>query len=213
VAIETHSLLLHTADGLRLDADLTTQPAPRAAAVLCHPHPLYGGDRHHPLLTGVAQRLAQHRVASIRFDFRGAGDSEGTHGGGVDERLDVAAAVDAVALITDGPVWVIGYSFGAAVALSVVQTRVDGWVAVAPPLAMMASAMTNGAPLAAADHRPKHLVVPRHDQYSPPEAVEPMVAEWANTSLVVVESADHFLAGHLARFVELAVAPLVDALA
>jgi alpha/beta superfamily hydrolase len=102
----------------------------------------------------------------------------------------------------------MGYSFGAAVALSVVQTRVDGWVAVAPPLAMM-----NGAPLAAADHRPKHLVVPRHDQYSPPEAVEPTVAEWANTSLVVVESADHFLAGHMARFVELAVAPLVDALA
>lgn len=208
MAIETHSLLLHTADGLRLDADLTTQPAPRAAVVLCHPHPLYGGDRHHPLLTGVAQRLAEHGVASIRFDFRGAGDSEGTHGGGVDERLDVAAAVDAVAMLTEGPVWVVGYSFGAAVALSVVQSRIDGWVAVAPPLAMM-----NGSPLAAADHRPKHLVVPRHDQYSPPEAVEPAVASWANTSLVVVESADHFLTGSLGRFVELAAAPLVDALA
>jgi alpha/beta superfamily hydrolase len=105
-------------------------------------------------------------------------------------------------------VWVIGYSFGAAVALSVTQSRLDGWVAVAPPLAMM-----NGAPLAADDHRPKHLVVPRHDQYSPPAAIEPVVADWANTSLVVVESADHFLAGHLARFVELAAAPVVAAIA
>jgi alpha/beta superfamily hydrolase len=208
VAIETHPLDLHTADGLRLDADLTTAPSPRGGVVLCHPHPLYGGDRHHPLLSGVAAHLADHGVASIRFDFRGAGDSEGTHAGGVDERLDVAAAVDAVALLTDGPVWVIGYSFGAAVALSVTQSRLDGWVAVAPPLAMM-----NGAPLAADDHRPKHLVVPRHDQYSPPAAIEPVVADWANTSLVVVESADHFLAGHLARFVELAAAPVVAAIA
>jgi hypothetical protein len=73
--------------------------------------------------------------------------------------------------------------------------------------------MMNGSPLAAADHRPKHLVVPRHDQYSPPEAVEPAVAGWDNTSLVVVESADHFLAGSLGRFVELATAAVVGALA
>ncbi len=207
MAIETHSIDLHTTDGLRLDADLTTGPSPRAGVVLCHPHPLYGGDRHHPLLAGLAATLADHGVASIRFDFRGAGDSEGTHGGGVDERLDVAAAIDTVALLTDGPVWLLGYSFGAAVALSVTHPRLDGWVAVAPPLAMM-----NGAPLAAADHRPKHLVVPRHDQYSPPEAVEPAIATWSATSLVVVESADHFLAGHLGRFVELAAAPVVTAI-
>jgi alpha/beta superfamily hydrolase len=152
--------------------------------------------------------LAEAGCLVLRFDFRGVNGSEGVHGDGIDERIDAAAAIDVLAAATDAPLWLAGYSFGAAVALDVAHPRIDGWLAVAPPLAMM-----NGAPLAAADHRPKHLVVPRHDQYSPPEAVEPVVAEWANTSLVVVESADHFLAGHLARFVELAVAPLVDALA
>jgi alpha/beta superfamily hydrolase len=210
VAIETHPLDLHTLDGVRLAADLTvpsTPPGPRGAAVLCHPHPLYGGDRHHPLLTRLADRLAAAGVAAIRFDFRGGGASDGTHSRGIDERLDVVAAIDAAADVTDGPIWVMGYSFGAAVSLGVADPRTAGWVAVAPPLAMLP-----GTPLAATDDRLVHLLVPRHDQYSPPDAVAPIAATWAATELVVIESADHFLTGHLDRVVELAAAPIVASL-
>jgi alpha/beta superfamily hydrolase len=210
VAIETHSLDLHTLDGVRLAADLTVPsapPGPPGAAVLCHPHPLYGGDRHHPLLTRLADRLAATGVATIRFDFRGGGDSDGTHSEGVDERLDVVAAIDAAAEATDGPIWVMGYSFGAAVSLDVADPRAAGWVAVAPPLAMVSA-----VPLAATDHRPVHLLVPLHDQYSPPESVTPIAARWTATELVVIDSADHFLAGHLHHVVELAAAPIVASL-
>ena len=208
--METHALDLCTLDGVRLAADLTaptTAAGPRGGAVLCHPHPLYGGDRHHPLLVHLAERLTAAGMVTVRFDFRGGGESDGAHAGGVEERLDVVAAIDVVAGATDGPIWLAGYSFGAAVCLAVADPRIAGWVAVAPPLAVLPS-----APIAADDHRPVHLVVPRHDQYTPPDAVAPIIAGWTATELVVVESADHFLAGHLDRFVELAAAPIIGSL-
>ena len=95
----------------------------------------------------------------------------------------------------------------AAVSLDVADPRTAGWVAVAPPLAMI-----QGTPFAATDDRPIHLLVPRHDQYSPPEAVAPSAATWTATDLVVIESADHFLAGHIDYVAELAAAPIVASL-
>lgn len=204
MTMETQAIHLHTADGVRLAADVVAVPDARAAAVLCHPHPLYGGDRHHPLITGLAAHLASAGIASVRFDFRGGGSSEGTHGGGVDERLDVEAALDAAPGLTSGPLWLIGYSFGAAVALATAAPQIAGWVAIAPPLAMMPPGLSS-----ATDPRPKALVVPRHDQFSPPDAVAVATVDWTATTLTVVESADHFLNGHLARVIDLAAAPLL----
>jgi alpha/beta superfamily hydrolase len=191
VGIETHVLSLETLDGVRLEADLARPADAVAAVVLCHPHPLYGGERTNAVIDAIFHHLVEHRVAALRFDFRGAGGSEGEHGGGTDERIDVAAAVDALSTVTEAPLWIVGYSFGAAVGLDVGHPRVDGWVAVAPPLAAMP-----GARIAATDHRPKHLLVPQHDQYSSPAQTSAAVADWPNTSVDVIEAADHFLGGH-----------------
>lgn len=189
---ETHVLTLETLDGVRLEADLVSPPGARAAVVLCHPHPVYGGQRTNAVVETVFRHLVGLDVAALRFDFRGAGGSEGQHDGGTAERLDVAAAVDALATVTDAPLWIVGYSFGAAVALDVAHPRADGWVAVAPPFSAMP-----GAHVAGGDHRPKHLLVPRHDQYSSPEQTAAAVADWPATTIDVIEGADHFLNGHL----------------
>lgn len=191
MAIETVELT--TWDGVHLAGDLAIHPGAEVAAVLCHPHPLYGGDRHSPVVDTVFRALDGAGVMTLRFDFRGAGDSEGTHGEGVDERLDVAAAIDLLGTCTDAPVWVVGYSFGAAVGLDIVHTRVHGWVAIAPPLAMMP-----GERLAGADHRPKYLVLAGHDQFGAPESVAAITTDWANITTAVLATADHFFAGHLA---------------
>lgn len=196
MAIETVDLT--TLDGVRLAADFAVHPTAEVAAVLCHPHPLYGGDRHSPVVDHLFRSLDAAGVMTVRFDFRGAGESDGTHGEGADERLDVAAAVDLLAMCTDAPVWLVGYSFGAAVALDVVHPRVHGWVAVAPPLAMMP-----GTRLAAADHRPKLVVLAGHDQFGRPDQVLPVVGTWINTEHTVLTTADHFLAGHLTQVAEL----------
>lgn len=186
---------LTTLDGLQLEADLALQADPVAAGVVCHPHPQHGGDRFNSVVDAVFHALAARRVLAVRFDFRGVNDSQGSFDHGVGERLDVAAAIDVLThLRPDVPLWVVGYSFGAMVALDVVHPAVHGWVAVAPPLAMAPTPR-----LAGTDHRPKHVLVPRHDQFGPPDAVLPVLDTWPNTTVDIVESADHFLLGHTAE--------------
>jgi alpha/beta superfamily hydrolase len=191
-----HRVALTTLDGLSLDGDLARPASVWAAAVVAHPHPLYGGNRHSPVVDAVFHHLAASGVAAVRFDFRGVGESEGEHDGGVSERLDVAAALDLavdVALheASGAPVVLVGYSFGGRVTLDVLDERLAGWCAVAAP-------RLDGA-LAGPDHRPKHLLVPAHDQYAPPDVVAAATRGWTATMSVTIPSADHFLAGSLAR--------------
>src|SRR6478752_4139899 len=101
------TLMLHTADGQDLAAHLAEATAtPRGVAVVCHPHPLYGGNRFNNVVEALFGALPAAGFTTIRFDFRAA------HDHGVAERLDAIAAIDAVA--GDGsPVVLAGYSFGA----------------------------------------------------------------------------------------------------
>lgn len=174
------SLHLHTSDGHVLTADVAeAEGQDRGAVVICHPHPLYGGDRFNPVVGALFDVLPRAGFRSIRFDFRAA------HDGGVAERLDVAAALDHVAM-GDRPAFVVGYSFGALVALSTPDARIAGLVAVAPPLA--ADAPPPAAPVL--------VLTPRHDQFCAPDRANALVAAWPAAEFGVVESADHFLAGH-----------------
>lgn len=190
---------LDTIDGLLLVGDLTVvEPSDGVevggAVVLAHPHPLYGGDRFNNVVTALFDALPRAGFHAVRFDFRGTNDSEGEHDGGGAERLDVAAAIDlAAALVDDTPIWTVGYSFGAAVALDVIDPRVHGWVGIAAPLAALGADR-----LAAHDHRPTLLLVPEHDQLGGPEVIAPLVANWRSTTLEVVPMADHSLVGRSA---------------
>jgi hypothetical protein len=192
VPIAVEPLALDTADGLVLEAEALLPPSPWAAVAMCHPHPLYGGDMYNSVVDAVVRALAGAGVAALRFNFRGVGASDGHHGEGHDERLDAAAALDAVApLAGDGPVVLAGYSFGGVVALSVTEPRLSGWFAVAPALAHADPA----ALVAAGDHRPKLIVAPDHDQFTPPAALAEITSTWSETIVESLAMADHFLAG------------------
>ena len=199
MSIET--VTLTTIDGVPIAADIATAAVDRpirGGVVLAHPHPLYGGDRFNPVIDALFRALPEHGFHAVRFDFRGAGDSGGDHDDGDSERLDVAAAVDFLAPFSDD-IWSIGYSFGSIVAMNVVEPRVSGWVAVAPPLA-------DGSPvLAGRDPRPKLLLVPEHDQFCPTSSARERSREWPNTTIDEVAGTDHFLQGRLSSVVENAV--------
>lgn len=193
MGIETHQVGLHTADGFRLEADLCSPHGATVGVVICHPHPQFGGDRYNAIVDAVFRAVAGAGMAVLRFDFRGVNDSEGAHGGGVAERLDAAAALDTMSSVIDGPLWLAGYSFGAAVALDVVHPQLAGWLAVAPPLAVMP-----GARAAGPDPRPKYVLVAGHDQFSPPDPTSEAMADWVETEMTVIPRADHFFAADLA---------------
>lgn len=175
---------------------LTAQRAPavgaeRARVLLCHPHPQHGGSMQSLVVSELFRQLPDHGLACLRFDFRGVGRSTGAFGHGVAERLDVQAALDA---LLDGPargpVFVVGWSFGADLALSCLDPRVGGWVGIALPLHWLADAAAVGH-----DPRPKLLLLAEHDEFRPAAEVLDAVADWTATETEVVTGASHFFVG------------------
>jgi alpha/beta superfamily hydrolase len=200
--VTTHAerLRLTTSDGVDLEAEASLPDEPAAAVVLCHPHPQQGGSMRSLVTSELFTQLPAHDVAVVRFNFRGVEGSGGEHDEGLAEQLDVVAALDAiVARVPDRPPVVAGWSFGADVSLAVVDERIAGWFAIAPPLRVLPA----DAFVAGTDPRPKLLAVPERDQFDPPPKARERTAGWVDTTLEVVAGADHFLVGRTARLTEL----------
>lgn len=183
---------VRTSDGIDLDAEVALGAAPGAAVVLAHPHPAHGGSMRSLVTSELFGALPGLGVAALRFNFRGVGDSGGTHEGGEPERLDVSAAIGVMARLVPGvPLVVSGWSFGADVSLAVDDPVLTGWFAVAPPLRILPA----GLLVASGDPRPKVLAIPEHDQFNPPERCAEKTIGWVNTRREVVAGGDHFLVG------------------
>ncbi|CAN5454901.1 alpha/beta hydrolase [soil metagenome] len=185
-----------TSDGQVLDADLADIDRPGAGVVVCHPHPQYGGSRHDQVVSALFEGLPELGISVLRFDFRR------TYGHGIDERLDAVAALDLMAeRLPDVPMHLVGYSFGAMVALGVSDRTPASRVVIAPPFPAdpeLAATGPSSGPILA--------IVPEHDQFCPPEQVRPTIDAWPDTlsaELATVEMADHFLAGRAAVVTEL----------
>lgn len=179
-------LTLTTSDGERLEAQRDVPDGATVGVVLAHPHPLYGGTMWDGPPAWLFERLPAVGIAAIRFGFRREHDE------GRAERLDVVAAIDA--LPAGLAVVLCGYSFGGWVSLNVTDERVASWVAIAAPL--------GGDIAAAKDPRPKHLLVPEHDQFAPPEVVAAVIDGWTSTTTSVLRGTDHFLGGAMSTVVD-----------
>jgi alpha/beta superfamily hydrolase len=192
---------LHTSDGLVLEAEWSAPDDVRATAVLCHPHPQYGGTMRSLVISALFGGLPQQGVACLRFNFRGVEGSDGTYGEGRDEPLDVLAAIDAAAeAVADVPLVLVGWSFGADMALAVDDPRITGWVGIAPPLRFRAAPDYERV---GADPRPKLLVLAANDEFRAPQEIEAVVAGWLQTRVEIVPGASHFFVGRTDRVVEL----------
>ncbi len=179
---------------LSLEARLSLPASPAAGVVICHPHPLYGGDMENPVVVRVQEVCAGLGLATLRFNFRGVGASGGVHGGGVGELDDASAALDTLAkAIGGGALAIAGYSFGARIAALVGDRdgRIGGLALIAPPLAMYDFGFLQDR------HTPTLVVAGTQDQYCPPDELARFTAAHPWVTPTIIEGADHFFFGKL----------------
>ncbi len=165
---------------------------PFPSVVVCHPHPLMGGDMLNNVVVAICQALSRHSIAALRFNFRGVGRSGGAFGGGITEQEDVKAALD---LIVSTPhidtkrIGLVGYSFGAGVAVPVALQ--DERVGL---LAVVSLALSNsGWNQLKEYHKSKFLIVGDADLFIPLEEFEQHIKDVADPKQYqVILGADHF---------------------
>ena len=182
----------------RLEAILwtpsNTATAPLAAMV-CHPHPLFGGTMHNKVVYQAAKSLDVLGIPVLRFNFRGAGLSEGAHARGFGELGDVRAVLDFLASeFPRVPVLLAGFSFGSWVGMRVgcEDQRVSHLIGLGIPVNSTDFSFLRQC------HKPKLLVHGSNDEHGAIEKVKALVPTLpGENQLVVVEGADHFFAGKL----------------
>jgi uncharacterized protein len=199
-----NSSLLRSVDNLRgpagrLEAllNLGRQDAPYAA-VVCHPHPLFGGTMHNKVVYHAMKTFQSFGLPVLRFNFRGAGLSEGTHDNGHGERDDLRAALDWMQQEYDRPILFAGFSFGSSVGLRVCcgDPRIRGMAALGLPVS--AGGREYHYTFLSNCSQPKLFISGTLDQYGPRAAIEAVVAGAAPPAkMVLIEEADHFFAGKL----------------
>jgi uncharacterized protein len=193
------SLSLHGPAG-RLEALLNAGSSTAThAAVVCHPHPLFGGTLHNKVVFHAMKALNGFGFPVLRFNFRGTGLSEGEHANGVDEIDDVRAAIDWLEHEYKLPIICAGFSFGAAVGLraTCADPRVPLLIALGLPVVPVENRSYDFEFLTACT-KPKLFVSGSRDQYAPPGKLEALVNTFAEPKkLVRIEAGDHFFEGRL----------------
>jgi len=184
--------------GLVLEGILTIPEVagPFPAVIICHPHPLYGGSMDNNVVYSLSEKLTQASLASLKFNFRGVGGSQGEFGQGIGEREDVEAAISFVSTVKgvdSKRIGLAGYSAGAGFALPAGfnDDRIKALAAVSPPIPMFDFDFLKICP------KPKLLISGSRDELIPinqflefcQNLPEPKECE-------SIEGADHFWWGY-----------------
>lgn len=169
----------------------------RAAVVLGHPHPQFGGTMHTKGIYHTAKGLTRIGCAVLRFNFRGVGKSEGTWDEGRGERDDFTAGLDVMAARFPGvPLWAGGMSFGSWVGMNVgvVDPRVSALIGIAAPVSKWDFADVEKSP------KPKFFVHGEMDEISGFREINAFYARAADPKeLVIIDSSDHLFNGVVAE--------------
>jgi len=184
----------------RLEALLNAgSPNATHVAVVCHPHPLYGGTLHNKVVFHAMKALNNFGFPVLRFNFRGTGLSEGEHANGIGEVEDVRAALDWLEREFTLPIVFAGFSFGAAVGLRAAYSddRVRALIALGLPAIPVEDRIYDFEFLRTCA-KPKLFVSGSRDQFGPAGKLEALVNTFADPKkLVRIEAGDHFFEGRL----------------
>src|SRR2546422_1495858 len=167
----------------------------RGVALVLHPHPLGGGTMHNKVVFRAAAALNDAELIALRINFRGVGQSTGTHDEGYGERDDVRAGLDYLAShYPDKQITLCGFSFGARVGLEVGITdeRVVRLISIGTPVDKYDFSFLEQSP------KPILFVHGEHDEYGDVTRLRELAAKVdAPVQLKIIEGASHFFDGHI----------------
>lgn len=172
-------------------------PGATHAALVCHPHPRYGGTMHNKVVFHAMKALRGFGFPVLRFNFRGVGQSQGEHAEGRGEADDVRAALDWLAGEFRLPIVFAGFSFGASVGLRACcpDMRVVALISLGTPVVFDGRA--HKFRFLEICTRPKLFVSGTHDSFGPPGVLEEIVERAAEPKRLVRVEGDHYFTGHL----------------
>ncbi len=158
-------------------------------AILCHPHPLYGGNMDDAIVRIVEKALASQRISTLRFNFRGTGFSEGKHDDGNGEVEDLRSIYDWVAdSYKPEKIIIAGYSFGAVIAAKAApQIKSDLVLLVAPPTRAIHPYFFTESTVVA--------ITGSQDDFVNNKDLASLVEKSPNLKVTVIDGADHFFSG------------------
>jgi uncharacterized protein len=186
----------------QLEGFLWSVESPRAAAVVCHPHPQHGGTMHNHVTYRIARAFRDQQVAALRFNFRGVGRSTGTYGEGAGELDDARSALAFLGKQYAGiPLYGAGFSFGGRIALQLAdaEPRVVKVLAVGLAVALFDYSFVTRL------RKPIAFIQSENDEYGPLPEVEALIAQVPPPrQLFVVPGSDHLCTGRLKELEEVA---------
>jgi len=164
------------------------------AIVIMHPHSLMGGDMNNPIVQQVQQVFAKKSITTLRFNFRGVGNSSGKFDDGIGEQDDIIAVVNYLKSHGRDIIDLAGYSFGAWVmGHASNKLSFNHCIMIAPPVAFMDFSSIQTIPGL------KAVITGTHDEYAPPKLIQSRLPEWqANAQMHIIDGADHFFSEHMA---------------
>ncbi len=185
-------------EGLSLEG-LIAVNSPEEAVVITHPHPLYGGEMHNPVVSTVRDAYFEKGYTTLRFNFRGAGYSQGMHDDGDGEQNDVLSAISYLHNAGFNKITLAGYSFGAWVNLMAASNLsvIEKLVLISPPVDFIEfEDIENISSL-------KLVVTGTRDEYASVNHVLELITKWNKSALFKeIPGADHFYSGNLDKLKE-----------
>lgn len=176
---------------LKLEGLLSKSSGERGA-VLCHPHPLYGGEMRNNVVQALAEAYQERNYTTLRFNFRGVGNSEGSYDEGRGEQEDVKAALEFLSETGMRHMDLAGYSFGAWVgAMGLAKfSLADRLIMVSPPVGFIDFGFLK------TNQKIQLVIVGERDEIADFKSVEKLLPQWnPEATFHPIEGADHFYWG------------------
>ncbi len=185
----THKETITITGPFALEGILTSGPGSRGM-VIAHPHPLYGGNMDNPVVKTVARTFNAAGCTTLRFNFRGTGNSRGEFGEGEGEIDDLLAARKYLISAGIKDITLAGYSFGAWVIVNAAaagRLNNEPMILISPPAAMLPFAKTLKLP------HLKQVITGELDKIAPPALIKNLITSWNPAAgFNVIPACDHF---------------------